>query len=282
MKYKIIILMLLLTATCFGQSLLLFDDKPYDKDARIYFASLTTPLSSVQKKRVNTFVKMLKDSLGITSLASKFDVMYLLANETSEAGLKNLVKRSSDATAVNAPVFTAYEGFTAAATKYINTNYIPSSQGVNFTLNSASIGFYNRVNSAVVRMGGEGAGDVLERTDILVAGGLLYYRLNQNSSLTHAVADVTGLLILSRTSGTSVSGYRNGALLSAQAAGSNTLTTATFYILGQNDNGSLNASTAGEQVSFAFAGSQLSATQVRQLTNCIEVYMDSIGTGVIP
>ena len=91
---------------------------------------------------------MVKDSLQISSLSSKFDGMYLLANETSEAGLKNLVKRQHDATAVNSPTFTQWEGFTGNENTYahISTNYYPRTQAVSYALNSGSFGIYFRTN----------------------------------------------------------------------------------------------------------------------------------------
>src|SRR5690606_25638804 len=70
----------------------------YEFEAERYFASLETPLSNSAKTKINNFVAMLKDSLEIDSLAEKFDVMYLFANETPDAGLHNLVKRMHDAT----------------------------------------------------------------------------------------------------------------------------------------------------------------------------------------
>jgi len=36
------------------------------------------------------------------------------------------------------------------------------------------------------------------------------------------------------------------------------------------------------QISFAFIGGGLTATEARQVTNCIEYYMDALGKGVIP
>ena len=51
---------------------------------------LTTPLSSGQIDKLNTFVAALKSGLSISALSDAFDVMYVLANETAEAGLKTL------------------------------------------------------------------------------------------------------------------------------------------------------------------------------------------------
>jgi hypothetical protein len=89
-----------------------------------YITGLTTPLSSGQVTLIDTFVTSLKTGLSITTLDEVFDVMYILAGETAESSLRNLIKNDHHATAVNSPTFTALEGFTGdGLTKYINTNY---------------------------------------------------------------------------------------------------------------------------------------------------------------
>src|SRR5574343_1234161 len=146
-KYLFIILIPFLLQAQDGaiNLLLMGDEAGYDTDAQTYFSAMSTPLSTAYQDRINTFVLMVKDSLSITNLSDKFDVIYLLANETSEAGLKNLVKRSSDATiGAETVTFTADEGFAGDGVGgYINTNYNANSDGVNYTLNDASFGIYS-------------------------------------------------------------------------------------------------------------------------------------------
>ena len=86
-----------------------------EPEVTAYIDGLTTPLSSGQLTALNTFVKALKDGLSITLLSEVFDVMYILAGETEESSLRNLIKRAHDAEAVNSPTFTTLEGFTGDA-----------------------------------------------------------------------------------------------------------------------------------------------------------------------
>lgn len=95
-QIKIGLIILFLSTLSYAQDgatllTLMSDDASYDADAQAYFDAMSTPLSTDYQDRINTFVLMVKDSLSLTNLSDKFDVIYLLANETSEAGLKNLV-----------------------------------------------------------------------------------------------------------------------------------------------------------------------------------------------
>lgn len=76
-----------------------------------YIDGLETPLSSVQVGYINTFIKALYSGLSITALSQFFDAIYILAGETAESSLRNIVKRDYDGIANNSPVFTQYEGF---------------------------------------------------------------------------------------------------------------------------------------------------------------------------
>jgi hypothetical protein len=59
-------------------------------------------------------------------------------------------KRLTDYTAINSPTFTSNEGFTGNGTSsYIDTNWNPATQGVNYTQNDACFGGWrlNNINS---------------------------------------------------------------------------------------------------------------------------------------
>ena len=285
MKNLILILMLFAQIN-FAQSSLsiLFDDVSYDADAKIYFDAMTTQLSKVQKTRVNTFIEMLKDSLTITSLGEKFDIMYLFANETSEAGLLNLVKRSHDATLTNAPVFAQWEGFLGANTKFINTNYNPSTQKVRYDSLTASVGIYNRTDGeqSVCEMGAFGT-TTSKRMNIILryAGVGMAARLNDNSaSNVNPMEDARGFFIATRTNSTKAF-YKTGVGIYSGSVAPLGIPDVNIYVLCYNNNGTPDLYSA-RQISFVFMGAGLTATEARQLNNCVEWYMDDLGKGVIP
>jgi hypothetical protein len=291
---KKILLILLFASQVFAQSelLLLFDDGGYDADAKVYFDAMTTPLSNSQKARVNTFVKMLKDSLGISSLSSKFDVMYLLANETAEAGLRNLVKRSHDATAVNSPTFTQWEGFQGNGTSsYINTNYNARTQASAYTLNSASFGIYLRTNTVGSNYDVWGAwstsadGGNANRIQLSFpassAVNTYSYALNADVDLYTATRS-NGMFITSRTSSTNISFYINKSSVTSASRAVTKIPNQNVLLCALNEAFSNPNHFDANQVSFAFLGAVLTDTEVRKLTNCVEAYLDDLGKGVIP
>lgn len=269
--------------------LLLMDDDGYtivNQETELYVNSLTTAISDTQIANIDNFVTMLKDSLSITSLSEKFDAIYILANQTAEAGLKNLIKRSHDATAVNSPTFTAWEGYTGnGSTQYLNTNYNPNTQGVRFVQNSASLGVYSRTNqvSNSIEMGlvNSGIGETQINLSIRYTGDKLYGRINTANAdySEYNNADSRGFFALSRTGSTEFNVYKNGAGVETQASTSTAIYSGNMFILAQNNGGNPNLF-SNKQIAFAFIGAGLDATEVRKVYNCIQAYMTGIGKQV--
>ena len=265
------------------------DEVVYEAEAQAYFAAMTTPLSDEQKTRVNTFVRMLKDSLSITSLSQKFDVMYLFANETSEAGLRNLIKRSHDATAVNSPTFTQWEGFRGnGTTSYLNTNYNPFSQGVRYTLNSGSIGTYS-----LDSVSGSGLRHLLGAEQVNTGDSTRTRIQATNPSTTNSFQNANGAFItnltpygsitVSRESATSLKLYQNQNLVKTASTGDalvQKVLNLNYYICTTNSNGSPSATGYLGRISFSFIGAGLSDTEVRKVYNCIQWYMTQLNKQV--
>lgn len=289
--FIIIVYGLLITTYCFAQRDWYYYNGnnlatvAYDTDAQVYFSAMTTLLSDDQKIRVNSFIMRLKDSLSITSLSEKFDVMYLMANETSEASLKNLVKRSHDATAVNSPSWTQWEGFAGnGSTSYLNTNYTAIINTVTYTQNSASVGVYARTNQAggYIDIGGSDASNVKALRFDISNGGVMYYRINSSiyADLTRAMA--SGFYILDKTSKSFATVYYNGSSLTSNDFITSDGLASVNILIGAYRRATITEAFSPRQYSFIFLGAGLSAVESRKITNCIEWYMDNIGTGVIP
>lgn len=289
---KLILIIALLTISLYPQSklLLLMGGEGYkNAETKTYLASLTTPISSTYAKTLDTFISMVKDSLAIANLSDAFDVMYDLGGETTEQSLKNLVKRQHDATAVNSPTWTQWEGFTGNGTSsYLNTNYNPATQGVVYVQNSASLGVYIRTNvdEAGVDIGAQTEGYT---TGIYIStrryDTKFYWQINENtnSQFVNGVSwDSRGFTVAVRPNSTQVYGYKNGVNYGgAKSANSIGTPNLNIYIL-CGSYGQVPTTFSTKQTSFAFLGKSLSATEVRKLTNCVEWLMDSKGKGVIP
>lgn len=259
----------------------------HEDEVVTYIAGLTTPLSDGQLTLLDTFVLALKTGLSITNLSDAFDAMYILAGETEESSLKNLVKNAHHCAKVNTPTFTALEGFTGipVSNSYLDTNYNPSTQAVRLSLNSASIGSYSRTNNngAYCDIG-------YVKTTAAITNFYIYPRLTDvfyypNSCAVNqdvANTDSRGFFISSRTAVNLTTGYRNGNPVDTDATASNTLLSLKITLLGRRrvDTG-LADSISINQLSFAFIGRGLSGPEVTVLTNAIEAYMDANSKGVI-
>ena len=98
--------------------------------------------SSGQQILQNQLVVDLKDG----GIWSKLDTFGVFATDgDSDFALIDWI-RLSDYTAVNSPTFTTDEGFQGDGTSsYINTNFNPATQGVNFANNNAGISLYVKI-----------------------------------------------------------------------------------------------------------------------------------------
>jgi hypothetical protein len=260
-----------------------------EPEVDIYIEGLTTPLSSDQIGKLNTFVKSLKTGLGISALSDAFDVMYILAGETAESSLRNFVKNAHHATAVNSPTFTATEGFTGnGSSSYLSNNYIPSINAVRISLNSSAYGFYIRsgivANTNHVIFGG--------REYVNINSTLLQIRIDSNrivAAINQGVSavsnsgvstDTAGLYTFIREGASSLKVYRNAVEKATFTNASTGLTTVNMPILAFNSAGSITGF-CPYQLSIYYAGKSFTQPELAIIQSAIESYMDSNGKGII-
>lgn len=247
----------------------------WETELTTYITGLTTPLSNKQKINLNNFIKELKTGLSISNLSDFFDAMYLLAGETSESSLKNIVKNLTHATNSNA-VFTAFKGFRGnGSSAYVNSNFASSTHGVNYTLNSAAIGVrvnydYNlahcnigaRENSVSLN----GASYIFPRYT-----GVAITQINESGEDTFANANAVGLYIASRNSENQLRSYKDLVGQNKVITGG-TLTDRPFYILARNDNNRM-INPSLNQVGFAFMGKAVTDDNVAVIKNAYDNYI---------
>ena len=248
------------------------------------YDSLTTPPSAGIAAAQNTMWCALVDA----GIAAKIDVFYLFAQTINTAGeaLVNWKNPGTfDATAYNSPVFVALEGFTSdGISKYIDTNWNATVNGVNYTLNDCSMAGYVRTNVSedryicgiqdattdIVRINPRKGGDTGE-----------WWSNNATKEVVAAQADSRGMFVITRSAVNSRTGYRNKVVWGQDAVASVNVPDGNVFVLGQNLIGTGYNSITTRQVSLFFAGANLSLGEVTTLTDTIEVYMDSNGKGVI-
>lgn len=225
-------------------------------------------VSAARKTLVDNLIVGLKAD----GVWTKLDRLWLHAAENAPSALTDLVTNTL-ATTVNSPTFTTDRGYTGnGSTQYINLHYNQSTNGVNFTTNSASGFLYQRTqdtaafhitfgsyNACVMIMGNGGA---LQACNI-VDGSF--------STITPA----NGIVVLSRTGASVRNFYNNGSnVLSDTQAAAGSLN-ADMYILGD---GSVGYSSA--QVASCGFGGGLSSTEQASLSTRINTYMTAIGANV--
>ena len=247
-----------------------------DQYQTLYDALATKPSDEIASAQ-DTFVSAIVDG----GVWVKLDALWVFAQTTSAGALKNWVTPGThDCSLVNAPAFTALEGFAGnGTTSYINSNFSPSVDGVNYTQNSASYGLYSRTDANISKtdMGCEGAGgDNYIRARL---SGNINWRVNSGATSTQAIADSLGMYIASRPDSANQNLYKNKTeYTAAVAAGS--LVSEDFFIGAQNASGSPSLLST-RQISMAFVGAALTQSDVNILTDAFEVYMDSNNKGVI-
>jgi len=247
-----------------------------DTDLATYISGLVTELSAAQLVKVNNFIKNYKAADSLTNLSDAYDVMYYLGNETAESSLRNLVKRTHDATAVNAPTFTPYEGFAGdGISMYIGTNYNPASDTIKYTLNDAAFGAYTRVLSTISSgtIFSYSPGKYLRLNTINSAAGDRVY-INADY-VTIALVNAAGMWITGRTSSENIS-YMINKSYSTNTKTSVGLPDAEVTIF----KGYTGAYTDG-QLSFLFIGKSLTQANMETITDIFEALMDANGKGVI-
>jgi len=243
-----------------------------------YINGLTTPLSYLQKRKINTLVNYIKKGLGISRLEEAFDIMYILAGETEESSLRNLVKRAHDAESVNSPVFKKLVGFQGdGASSYIKTNYTPDVDGINYIQNNASGGVYLLTSKGVdgADYGAITLGELraLQSTHRTV-DDVSYIVVNEENSSRNDVDvyNATGLFVQTRSGESITTLYKNDSIILNGNKISYEVPTEELFILCRNKWG-LPDYYSDRRVAFMFLGKSLSLSDVQVVHEAIDSYL---------
>lgn len=169
----------------------------------------TLPSSSQQ-----TLQNQLVVDLKAAGVWSKLDSFGVFATDgDSDFALIDWI-RLTDYTAINSPTFTSNQGFQGnGSSSYIDANFVASTDGVNYTLNNASFGYYMRQYDTSASSG-EGA--IFLNGSISVSwvryATKRFYLNNGFTSYTNFTAQANQLASANRTSSTAINLYSNGVL----------------------------------------------------------------------
>jgi len=215
---------------------------------------------------------------------AKLDTLHIFANGDSPNCLLNWMNPGTlDASLFNAPLFTSWEGITGnGSTQYIDSNFNPTTSGVNFIKDSASQIIYIRTD--INTLTGHGIYlslpadyQIVPRSDANVA----YIRTNDLSNLSVANANGTGMYVNTRTAAAVNKLYRNKVAIINGTSASVDLVNDNFFYLARNNDGVPFAHRA-DQISMCAHGGGLSQVDVDNFTDIFEIYMVFLGKGVIP
>ena len=217
---------------------------------------------------------------------AKEDVEYVYAAHTNDNGeaLINWINPGTfDATAFNAPAFTANEGFLGnGTTQYTNTGgWIPSVNGVNYLQDDASQIIYIRTN--ISHASWHGTGENADTKDCMISpknGASGYIRTNDGTSVGGVNADGLGMYVNTRTASNVKKLYKNKVAIINASTISIGAPTHSPYCLAYNDDDSA-AGFRTDQVSMYAFGGGFTQTDVNNKTDAFETAMDALGTGVI-
>jgi hypothetical protein len=217
---------------------------------------------------------------------SKLDVFYVLAahtNDDSEAFTNWINPGLFDINELSPPTFVAFEGFTesGSAGQKLDTSWQAAFPGNNYVQNSASYGIYIRtdVDETEPDMGeldsSSIAGIITRNSNILSAS------INESSMQTVANTDSKGLYIVNRDSSVTNQIYKNKSLISSPNTASTGLPGQSFWVCNAYRSPPFAAVPTTKQTSMAFTGGSLGQTDVNNLTDAFETYMDYNGKGII-
>lgn len=243
---------------------------PYTAAFKATVISRGGSLTTNELKSLTTF----ETSLG--SDITEFDRLWIHGLSNSVAARTSFVNPSSTAiTAVNSPTFTANVGYNGnGTTSYLNLNFIPSTQAVKFSQNSASFGFYCGTNLDAVNVS-LGSYDTQFTQIRALQSGLSYGYLFDTAGVgvTASLTDSFGLYSIKRVN-TTVDLYKRGVFKSTSGVVASSVPTITQFALCRNANGTADSlDTRINSLTFYASGS------VNQLNfyNAVQALGTSIG-----
>lgn len=205
--------------------------------------------------------------LRVASIWGSLDIFYNFWVHNSDFATLNWKSPTQfQITKVNNPIFTKHLGFTKTATTatYLNTGWIPNTNGVNFSLNNCSCFVYlndNKTDDLAFGSRDASAANAVwlqPRT----ASNQVRYNLNNTTDIVSTSTDSKGFWHLKRTSSTAASVFRNGTSVHNGTSTSTAMPSVSIHVMGGNNNGS--PAGAGTNTVGCFgAGSSLNTLESR-------------------
>jgi len=252
---------------------------PFIAEYRTVYDTFPTPPSESVGEAQNTMVSSI---VGDGNWA-RIDAMWLFAGHTNGGGESLLQWKNPGGTSaamVNAPTFTALEGFNGdGATSYINLQWAPSVDGSAFTQDAAAF------TVATYSVGSSGSKNSMGCHDAFT--GRVYSITNGRTILNsdfNTTGPGTGLTKFYtsaiRDGANSVTNYINKAAGTFEAVATNGFSGKEIYALTLNSNGSPDGFENGTLAAIVLG--DFTSAQKDEIIDAIDVYMVSNGKGILP
>lgn len=250
------------------------------------FIARTSGLSGTESSAYTTMIcGMVTDATW-----AKMDLLYIFATNTKTTANLNLKSTSFTITETGPNTFTADQGYVSALANNLNTNWTPSVNGVNYTLNSAAVGVYDRTNrtstdtSQQIGVEGTASASLVSLSVLNVfASGAQYDVNEQNFPAWTGATTAQGSWAANRTASNLVTLYRNGSSVNSNSSPvQNVPNSAPLGILCPNTNaGAVNTGAcSSDQIAAAWVGGGLTATDIQNIMARINTYMTAVGANV--
>jgi hypothetical protein len=237
------------------------------------FFARASGLDSIHKRAYNDLICGLVNA----GIWSKLDVLYIFAAPDSTTALLNLVNSSFTATAQGSPTFTADRGYAVSATdNYVSSNYNFSTNGTNYTQDSASMGGWSAAAGSTFWPAWDTNTGFGGNTNIITFdAGDIGFTINDTFQLSVGNdADGSGMFVAVRPNSSTAIVYRNGVSFGSVSQTSVALENGVLETGGDTTN-ALNHFSG--TIRAMFAGGSLSPTDVSTFYGLMSTYMRAVG-----
>ena len=259
----------------------------YCPEAQQFFARATN-LTGSSKARYNQTIR----ALVMKGYWARMDLLQIWATDNQATALLNLKNSSFASTTSGTVSFSIHRGFTGNGSNfYLNSNFTPSGDGVNYLQDSKSMSvgiLTNRVTNNTYRAcsANNAAGTGYDHIIPKWSDGAAYGALSTNTTNANAASSTAkGIWIACRTSSSQIDLYRNAdtaafATNAASTSEGNPDRSALFFAGYINAGGGISNWTADE-MAFGFLGAGFSAAEQSEIAQIInDLYLRPLNINI--
>jgi len=248
-----------------------------DIDAQGFFDRVSVAggsLTQTEKDAVNAMTLSLK-SAGIWT---KMKAIYPMVGASAAACSQNLKSSSFTGTFTSGWTFSSAGVQGNGASTFMNTNLIPASE---LSQDDSHLMIYSRTNTVGATIVDIGCLNSVRFYIITNYGGATYIGFNFNTDIAiTTVADTRGFFLVTRSSGSLATMYKNNSVQGTTTQASTGINTVQSVYLGAYNNGGTFAFVSNKEYSFSSIGNGLDATQSSDYYTIVQTFQTSLSRQV--